>query len=138
MHKRETDLDNAAKKVDLTSAELDKFRSRRDDAETNLQIGVKAIQTFEAAHKLFQTTGQRCKERQKYIAENIPSLKKNVLKTKKTEATVEIRGQEEETPFGTKQENHHHQQKQVRATNYESDLQELPPAQKEGCKCTIF
>jgi hypothetical protein len=137
MHKREIDLEAAAKKVDLTGAELDKLRSRKDDAECNLQIGVKAIQTFEAAHRLFQITGQRCKERQNYIAENLPSLKKHQTKSKKTEATVEIQGQEnEESTFGgAKKDTRHHQK--VRAT-YESDLQETPPAQKEGCKCTIF
>jgi predicted nucleic acid-binding Zn-ribbon protein len=140
MHKREVDLESAAKKVDLTGAELDKLRSRKNDAETGLQIAYKALQTFDSAHKLFTITGQRCRERQKYISESLPNLKKSAVKPQKTEAVVESKGGEEETAFGTvtHQESAKKQQhNKVRAT-YESDINELPPAQKEGCKCTIF
>jgi len=142
MHKRELDLDEAAKIVDLTGAELDKHRSRKDDAENNLQIALKAIETFEAAHNLFYITGQRCKDRQKYIAENIPSLKKHMIKPKDNNTTTtgggEVRGQDnEENTFGGQKKDNRNRQK-VRAGAYESDLQETPPAQKEGCKCTIF
>jgi hypothetical protein len=146
MRKREAELDSISEVVDKANAVLDKTRSRKNDAETGLQISNKAIQSFEYVLRLFQTTSQKCRERRQIIAETLPNLQKSLVKPKKTD--LETRGQEEETAFGvtSQQEGGTNNKaevqkaqvhKQVRAT-YQSDVNEVPPEQKEGCKCTIF
>jgi len=139
MRKRESELESASKKVDLTAAEFDKFLSRQIDAELNNQISVRTIQTFEFAKRIFETSAQKCRERKQYISETLPNLKNSLVKPKKTEVVVEVGGQEEEIAFGTTAQHEKMPQthQQVRAT-YESDINEIPPQQKEGCKCIIF
>ena len=86
----------ASKLVDMTAAEKDKAHSRKVEGETDLQISLKAIKTFETACELvchfynvngltdfepkLNVNGQKCTERLKKIDESLPLLSSSHIK----------------------------------------------------------